>query len=122
MHKILVVDDQYGIRVLLNEVFQSAGYVVHTAENGFVGLDLFEQHKHDLVLLDMKMPGMDGLDILTKVRATDKITPVFMMTAYGELDLVIQADRLGANKHFTKPFDVDELVVAVNEIFKSKFS
>ena len=68
----------------------------------------------DLILLDMKIPGMDGLDILKHVKAIDVSIKVIMMTAYGELDMIKEATDLGAIMHFTKPFDIDELRMAVN--------
>lgn len=120
--KILVVDDQIGIRILLNEVFQQAGYESFSAENGLEAIELFAKHQPHLILLDMKIPGMDGLDILSRIRQKDPEVPVFMMTAYGELDLVKQADQMGASRHFTKPFDIDELLLAVKEIFTTRFS
>ncbi len=61
--KILIVDDQFGIRILLNEVFQKEGYETYQAANGVQALDLFAKHSPDLVLLDMKIPGMDGVEI-----------------------------------------------------------
>ena len=106
---ILVIDDQFGIRMLLQEVLEREGYNVYAAANGGEALALVQAHGPDLVLLDMKIPGMDGLEILTAMR---KIVPeqrVVMMTAYGELDLVREAAVLGALGHFTKPFDIDEL-------------
>jgi two-component system, response regulator, stage 0 sporulation protein F len=122
LFKVLIIDDQIGIRILLKEVFQQAGYETYCAENGHDALALFEKHHPNLVLLDMKIPGMDGLDILEQIRKLDAVVPVFMMTAYGELDLIKQADKLGATCHFTKPFDIEELLQAVKEIFKSRFS
>jgi two-component system response regulator (stage 0 sporulation protein F) len=120
--KILIIDDQIGIRILLNEVFQQAGYESYCAENGQEALALFAKHQPDIILLDMKIPGMDGLDILAQIRKADPELPVFMMTAYGELDLIKQANLLGATRHFTKPFDIDELLQAVKEIFITRFS
>lgn len=107
--RILVVDDQFGIRVLLQEVLEREGYVVHPAVCGAEALALLREHAPDLVLLDMKIPGMDGLEILTRIRRLVPTQPVIMMTAYGELDLVKEASALGAIGHFTKPFDIDEL-------------
>ncbi|MDF2938123.1 MAG: spo0F, partial [Paenibacillaceae bacterium] len=66
------------------------------------------------VLLDMKIPGMDGLDILKHIKQIDSSIKVIMMTAYGELDMIKEATDLGALTHFTKPFDIDELRLAVN--------
>jgi two-component system, response regulator, stage 0 sporulation protein F len=109
--KVLVVDDQYGIRVLLKEVFSREGFHVYQAANGRVALDIIQQEEPDLILLDMKMPGMDGLELLRHIRQREEATntKVIMMTAYGELDIVEEATKLGALAHFTKPFDIEEL-------------
>ncbi|MFC4767445.1 response regulator [Effusibacillus consociatus] len=112
--KVLVVDDQYGIRILLNEVLEKEGYQVFQAPNGPVALEIVKEKKPDLVLLDMKIPGMDGLEILRHIRVIEPDLKVIMMTAYGELDLIKEAMALGALTHFTKPFDIDELRRTVN--------
>lgn len=112
--KILIVDDQYGIRVLLDEVFRKEGYQTYQASNGKQALALAEEQKPDLVILDMKIPGMDGLEILKRIKTLNKNIQVIMITAYGELDLIQEAMQLGALTHFTKPFDIDELRMRVD--------
>lgn len=115
MKKILIVDDQYGIRILLNEVFQKAGYQTFQAANGFQALEIVDKHKPDLVLLDMKIPGMDGIEILKRMRVVEPDIRVIIMTAYGELDMIQEAKDLGALTHFAKPFDIDEIRDAVRK-------
>jgi two-component system response regulator (stage 0 sporulation protein F) len=112
--KILIVDDQNGIRILLMEVFSNEGYDAYQASSGKLALEIVKRVTPDLVLLDMKIPGMDGLDILRHIKAMDASMKVIMMTAYGELDMIKEATDLGAIMHFTKPFDIDELRLAVN--------
>lgn len=107
--KVLVVDDQYGIRVLLQEVLEREGYQMLLASNGEEALNLIGREHPDLVLLDMKIPGMDGIEILTNIRKLDEGLKVAMMTAYGELDLVKESAALDAIGHFTKPFDIDDV-------------
>ncbi len=107
--KILVVDDQFGIRLLLQEVLGRDGYEVFCAGDGMGALSILVSEKPQLVLLDMKIPGMDGIEILTNIRKHDPHLKVVMMTAYGELDLVKEAAALNAVGHFAKPFDIDEL-------------
>lgn len=116
-NKILIVDDQFGIRVLLQEVLVQEGYQVFQAPNGPTALEIVKNDAPDLILLDMKIPGMDGLEILRNIRKMEVDTKVIMMTAYGELDLIQEAMELGALAHFTKPFDIDELRQKVNEQF-----
>ncbi len=112
-NKVLIVDDQYGIRVLLYEVFGKEGYETFQAANGKEALEIVTKQSPDLVILDMKIPGMDGLEILKEIKKIDKEIKVIMMTAYGELDMIKEATELGAITHFTKPFDIDELRLAV---------
>jgi two-component system response regulator (stage 0 sporulation protein F) len=112
--KLLIVDDQVGIRILLLEVFATEGYDTFQAANGRAALDIVKTQGPNLVLLDMKIPGMDGLEILKKIKEYDRSIKVIMMTAYGELDMIKEATDLGALMHFTKPFDIDEMRLAVN--------
>lgn len=112
--KVLIVDDQVGIRILLVEVFSVEGYDTYRASNGKTALQIVRDNRPDLVLLDMKIPGMDGLEILKKIKEHDASIKVIMMTAYGELAMIREATDLGALMHFTKPFDIDELRMAVN--------
>lgn len=112
--KVLIVDDQNGIRVLLMEVFSSEGYSTYQASNGKIALNIVREESPDIVLLDMKIPGMDGLEILKQIKKMEPQMKVIMMTAYGELDMIKEATDLGAIMHFTKPFDIDEMRVAVN--------
>ncbi|SMO67649.1 response regulator [Melghirimyces algeriensis] len=109
MKKLLIVDDQYGIRVLLKEVFSREGLQIFQAADGEAALEIIQTEKPDLVLLDMKMPGMDGLELLRHLQKEQIRINVIMMTAYGELDMVEEASKLGALTHFTKPFDIEEL-------------
>ncbi|MFC5651269.1 response regulator [Paenibacillus solisilvae] len=113
-NKVLIVDDQNGIRILLMEVFSSEGYNTSQASNGKLALEIVRNDEPDLVLLDMKIPGMDGLEILKHIKAINKEIKVIMMTAYGELDMIKEATDHGALMHFTKPFDIDEMRMAVN--------
>ncbi|TNJ60851.1 response regulator [Paenibacillus hemerocallicola] len=117
--KVLIVDDQNGIRVLLVEVFSNEGYNTFQASNGKLALEIVRKESPDLVLLDMKIPGMDGLDILKHIKQIDTSIKVIMMTAYGELDMIKEATDLGALTHFTKPFDIDDLRLAVNKELRS---
>lgn len=103
---ILIVDDQPGIRRLLMEVLTEEGYSVVTAQNGYEGLQKAKEMEPALILMDMKMPGMDGIETLRELRKVGQAGNVIMMTAYGELELVNQARELGAYAYITKPFDI----------------
>lgn len=117
--KLLIVDDQFGIRILLNEIFQKEGYKTFQAANGLQALDYVKKHSPDLVLLDMKIPGMDGIEILKRMKEIDKDIRVIIMTAYGELDMIQEAKDLGALTHFAKPFDIDVIREAVRQYIGS---
>ncbi|WP_336636631.1 response regulator [Lysinibacillus fusiformis] len=115
MKRLLIVDDQQGIRLLLNEVLKKEGYVTYLAANGLEALKYADEQNMDCVLLDMKIPGMDGIEILRRLKEKFPKLPVFMMTAYGELDVVQEALNLGAIRYFTKPFDIFEVRDEVNK-------
>lgn len=113
--RVLIVDDQFGIRILLNEVLQREGYETFQAANGPQALDIVKKYPPDLVLLDMKIPGMDGIEILKRMKQMDQNIRIIIMTAYGELDMIQEARDLGALTHFAKPFDIDDIRKAVRE-------
>ncbi|GGH87076.1 two-component system response regulator (stage 0 sporulation protein F) [Pullulanibacillus pueri] len=113
--KLLIVDDQFGIRILLNEIFEKEGYQTFQAANGANALQIVEKEKPGLVILDMKIPGMDGLEILKRIKKDNKEIKVIIMTAYGELDMIKEAVDYGAITHFAKPFDIDEVIEAVKK-------
>jgi two-component system response regulator (stage 0 sporulation protein F) len=112
---ILIVDDQPGIRRLLTEVLSENGYAVETAANGYEGLQKARELKPELVLMDMKMPGMDGIETLRELRRLGQCPKVVMMTAYGELDMINEAKELGAIAYITKPFDIVALCKLIQD-------
>ena len=121
MGKILVVDDQFGVRTLLVSIFQDDGHEVKMASNGEAALRLLSSFSFepDLILLDMKMPGMNGIETLEKIRDLDPRVSVIMMTAYGDNQASEQTKDLGVLYFMYKPFDLFELRERVREILKS---
>ncbi|MCJ7840553.1 response regulator [Lederbergia sp. NSJ-179] len=113
--KVLIVDDQFGIRILLNEILQKEGYQIFQAANGPQALAITKEHDPDLVLLDMKIPGMSGPEILAEMKKINPDIGVMMMTAYGEHELIQNAKKLGVLAHFSKPFDIEEIRSAVKQ-------
>lgn len=113
MATVMVVDDRRGIRRLLQEVLQGAGYYVVTAAGGKEALERIVRLSVDLVLLDMKMPGMNGLDTLTMLKRVRPDVTVLIMTAYEELEVLNEAQRRGASGHISKPFDIEDIKEAV---------
>lgn len=118
MNNVLIVDDQPGIRLLLQELFRKENYETRVASNGVEALQKVKQEQPGCILLDMKMPGMDGIDVLKHIKKEWPEIPVIMMTAYEELKLTEKALEFGAVNYFTKPFDIFEVRDAVNLLFK----
>ncbi|MEK4078912.1 response regulator [Solibacillus sp. FSL W7-1472] len=116
MKGILIVDDQQGIRMLLNEVFKKEGFTTYLAANGFDAIKIAQENELDCVLLDMKIPGMDGLEILARLKEEHPELPVMMMTAYVEQHMMDTANELGVLKYFTKPFNIFEVRDEVNKL------
>jgi len=108
-YSILVVDDQTGVRRLLQETFREEGYNVDTAKEGAEALVKIKESPPSLVLLDMKMPGMNGLETLQQIIKNNPSQAVIMMTAYEELEVVQEARKLGVKEYITKPFDLNDL-------------
>lgn len=119
MRKLLVVDDQYGIRILLKELLEKDGYLMFQAANGMQALTILEQQEIDLVLLDVKLPGMSGLEILKEVKIRYEQVEVIMMTAYEELNLMNEAIKYGALTYFKKPFDISEVRRIIAKSFEN---
>lgn len=112
---ILVIDDQPGIRRLLTEVLQDEGFHVITAANGYEGIQLAQNSNPNVILMDMKMPGMDGIEALRELKRQGQGDQVIMMTAYGELDMVNEAREAGMRDYITKPFDIMSLCRIIHD-------
>jgi two-component system response regulator (stage 0 sporulation protein F) len=108
-HDLLIVDDQAGVRRLLYEAFIEEGYRVDMASSGLEAVKKVSAQIPSLVLLDIKMPDMNGLETLEELRKIAPELPVVMMTAYGELDIIAEAKRKGVQHYINKPFDLDEV-------------
>ncbi|MFZ5644272.1 MAG: response regulator transcription factor [Bacillota bacterium] len=115
--KILIVDDEAKIRELLRAYLEKEGYAVDEAENGFEALGKFSETEYDLIVMDLMMPGMDGLDLCREIRKRSEI-PVIMLTARGdEIDRVLGLE-LGADDYIVKPFSPRELTARVKAIIR----
>ncbi len=111
--KILVIDDEVEIRESLELLLTSEGYELTTAENGMQGIARLEAGGFDLVLLDLMMPDISGIQVLVEVRKKDRETPIFMLTAYGSVENAVQALKAGATDYFTKPWDNEKLLLEI---------
>jgi two-component system NtrC family response regulator len=110
---ILIIDDDTSLRRVLEYNLQEAGYAVATASSGEEGLPLFDEVSPALVITDMKMPGMDGMQVLKAVKGRSPETLVIMITAFGTVDIAVEAMKAGAYDYITKPFNRDELRLIV---------
>jgi two-component system response regulator PilR (NtrC family) len=118
--KILVVDDEASMRKMLEILFTGAGYQVQCAESAESALKAMSGSPFDLILSDIRMPGLSGLDLLKRLREEDSETDVILMTAYASTESAIEALKLGAFDYITKPFQVEELVNIVRHAFEKK--
>lgn len=113
MSMVLVVDDKEMLRDSVGATLQRAGFGVVTAEGGAAALELIARRRPDCVVTDLKMPGMTGLELVQHAREIDDALPLIVMTAYGAVETAVEAIKLGAFDYLTKPFEGDELIVAV---------
>jgi two-component system NtrC family response regulator len=113
--RILVVDDERGMCEFLRFLLQEEGYEVDIAHSGKQALEKVNESKFQLILADIKMPGLDGLEMLRKLREADEETVVIVMTGYSSLDSAIKAIKYDASDYLTKPFDDPDAVLAAVE-------
>lgn len=116
--KILITDDRAGIRSLLKEVLQESGYEVLTAAGGQEGIKIVQENTIDIVLLDMKMPGMDGLETLRLIKKAQPNVKVIIMTAYEDMEIIKEVQKRGASCYISKPFDIEELLSTIKRLLK----
>ena len=115
MHTILIVDDEPNYQIVLSEILKDEGYEVFTANSGLAALPVVYSTDLDLVLSDMKMPGMDGIGLLAKIKEYNKELPVILITAYAEVEKAVEAMRLGAFTYLAKPFSNEQLLASVHK-------
>jgi len=118
--QILIVDDEVSMRRMLEILFSQEGYQVQTAASAETALEALNQRPIDLVISDIRMPGLSGLDLLRRLKADDSEAEVVLMTAYASTESAIEAIKLGAFDYVTKPFQVDELVNIVRHALEKK--
>ena len=119
--KILVIDDEQLIRWSFEKNLAAQGYKVQTAESGEEGLRLFEASNPDIVFVDNKLPKIQGLEVISKIKSIHDDTVIVFMTAYGSIDTAVKAMKLGASEYVTKPFTFKEIFALLDGI-KSKIS
>jgi DNA-binding NtrC family response regulator len=115
-HRLLIVEDEPLLRITMADALRKEGWAVDVAEDGVKGAALFEQHLHDVLLTDLVMPKMGGMDLLKRIKALQPETTVVIITAHGTVDRAVEAMREGASDFITKPFAMAQLVVRVANV------
>jgi DNA-binding response OmpR family regulator len=117
---ILVIDDEPDIRESLETLLTGENYQVDLASNAAEGLKRLESNLYDLVLLDLMMPDKSGMQVLEEVRARDRETPIFMITAFGSVEVAVRALKQGANDYFAKPWDNEKLLIEIDHMISRR--
>ena len=116
--QILIIEDEENIARVLQLELEFEGYSVEIAYTGTDGLIKYRENPWDLVLLDLMLPGLNGLDVLRRIRATEAKTPVILLTAKSGLEDKVKGLDLGANDYVTKPFEIEELLARVRSAIR----
>lgn len=113
MTKILVIDDERSIRNTLKDILGLEGHIVDVAESGITGLELIRYNDYDIVLCDIKMPEMDGIEVLKKIMEIKRETTVVMISGHGNIETAVEAIKLGAFDFIVKPLDLNRLLITI---------
>lgn len=116
--RVLVVDDELNSREGLSKILVKEGYIVYTAENGEKALQEAQKFNFDLIITDLRMPEMDGIEVLKKIREKNKDIGVVIVTAYGEVNSYLTAMNLGAFEYLNKPIHLEELRRVIKKAIK----
>ncbi len=117
---VLVVDDEEDVRDTLQNVLKSMEYVPYVAANGKEALEILKKQPVDVILSDLYMPQMDGIELLKRVRALNKNTIFLMITAHPTIETAVEAIKKGAYDYLTKPFHIEEVRLKINRAFEKK--
>ena len=122
MAKLLIIDDERGIRNTLREILADEGHEVEVAENGKQGLDMAQAKAYDLIFSDIKMPEMDGLELLKALKEGDEAieSPIVMITGHGDVETAVQALKLGAYDFLLKPLDLNRILITTKNALENK--
>jgi two-component system nitrogen regulation response regulator GlnG len=119
MYKVLIVDDEQSVRYSFKKLLGTSNYELIEASNAETALATFNREKPNLVILDIEMPGKDGIQVLKELKEISPLTPVIIITAYGSGDRVIKAMKYGAYEYVEKPFDIPRLISIIDEALKA---
>ena len=114
--RILIIDDEEGYRKVLSNSLADLGYETKAVKNGFEALEEMKRQRYSIILLDVKMPGMDGIELLDQIKGTRFPSQIVIITAYTYEDVAKEAVRKGAKKVIIKPFSIDDITSCLNEL------
>ena len=112
---ILVVDDDTGVRTVFSSILRKEGYRVTAVKNGYEAIKVIDEESFDLALVDLRMPGLDGIQVLERIRSRRPQTRVIIYSAYGLVEDAVEAMRKGATDYLNKPFSPNELELSVKK-------
>ena len=118
MAKILLIEDEWQLGQIVKDSLEMRGFEMLYAADGREGLELYHQHRPDVVVLDIMMPNMDGFTVTTEIRKQDKLTPIIFLTAKSQTADVVKGFELGGNDYLKKPFSMDELIVRIKALLQ----
>lgn len=117
---ILVVDDEVELLELLRDIFQKKGYRVQTAVDGLNALEVFKRRRHDVAIVDIKMPGMDGIKLCKMIKEINPKTELILMTGYPTMESAIETLKPGAFDYFLKPIKVEEIIRTIERALEKQ--
>ena len=119
-NSVLIIDDDIKLCHVLSIVINKAGYTTYTANDGRAGIEMFHKESPAVVVLDLRMSGMDGIEVLKQIKKISSETPVIIITAYSRVQSAVEAIKLGAYDYLSKPFDNDEIVITVQRAIRER--
>ncbi|MBI1805449.1 MAG: response regulator [Ignavibacteria bacterium] len=114
--RLLFVDDEDQLRLVVSDQLQSEGYDVETADDGDTALVMIKKNKYDLILLDIRMPRVSGIEVLKYLKEHKVSSRVIMLTAVDDLSIALESIKNGANDYLTKPYDLDNLLTCIRRV------
>jgi len=119
LESVLIIDDDLALSKILREELSSVGYEVEVMNDGLEALNRLQNEFYDLILLDLRMPQIDGFEILKELKFKNYPGKIIVMTAYADVENAMMAKRLGADDFLPKPYDLDELLITIQKVLHS---
>jgi FixJ family two-component response regulator len=118
--EILVVDDEASLRDICQDALEDAGYKVYQAQNGQAALDFLAERNVDLVITDLRMPVLNGLELLKQIKTRDNDSAFLVMTGFGTIETAVESMKMGASDYLPKPFNINHLLLKVEKVLKER--